>query len=144
MPSAERLAAKIEILDNGCWEWTGKITPDGYGACGYKGRRHVLAHRAVFEEFVGPIPEGMVSDHVCHTDMVPNCPPETCKHRRCVNPDHVEFVTNAENIRRGHNTRRTAYIHGHEYTEANTYRTGGRRYCIACHTARYGYPQVSA
>jgi hypothetical protein len=46
------------------------------------------AHRFAYLEFVGPIPDGLVLDHLC-------------RNKKCVNPDHLEPVTNAENLRRG-------------------------------------------
>jgi hypothetical protein len=60
--------------------------PDGYGRVWLYGGM-VLAHRASFEAFVGPIPEGMEIDHLCY---VPSC----------VNPEHLEPATRAENNRR--------------------------------------------
>ena len=51
-----------------------------------------MAHRYVYELFRGPIPDGHVLDHVKK---------KGCKHRDCVNPDHLEPVTQQENTLRG-------------------------------------------
>jgi len=71
----------------GCWDWLGYVNPDGYGKLNRKGESQ-LAHRAIYEAFKRKIPDGMHTDHVC-------------RNRRCVNPDHIEIVTNLENVHRG-------------------------------------------
>ena len=79
---------------DGCWLWTGAVNNFGYGVIGTGGHRGVgYAHRLLYQDVVGEIPDGFVSDHVC-------CNP------RCVNPDHIELVTQGENIRRGWATTR--------------------------------------
>jgi hypothetical protein len=69
-------------VENGCWNWTGKIASHGYGIF-----RSKYAHRAMYEKLVGVIPTGKLIDHLC-------------RNRRCVNPKHLEIVTQAENLRR--------------------------------------------
>ena len=78
---------RISIGD--CWEWTGARTSAGYGnlyAAEHGG--YETAHRAFYEALVGEIPDGKVIDHLCQV-------------RHCVNPDHLEVVTYAENFKRG-------------------------------------------
>lgn len=144
VPATERVMSRLVPQPNGCWHWTGYIDPGGYGRLGYKGNRSVLLQRVVYDLFVGELPGGMVLDHRCHTDDVTCTDSSTCLHRRCGNPEHLEPVTVAENNRRGNNTRKTSCVNGHDYTEANTYRHGGKRYCIACWTDRCGYPPRKA
>jgi hypothetical protein len=67
-----------------CWIWQRAVNTDtGYGTVG-----GLYAHRIVYERLRGPVPGGMQLDHLC-------------RQRSCVNPDHVEPVTNAENTQRG-------------------------------------------
>lgn len=93
-----------------CWLWRGSKTADGYGHFNAL-RKHHLAHRGVYNLLKGEIPPGMQLDHLCRT-------------RLCVNPNHMEVVTQQENIRRGktgENMRsRTHCRRGHEYNEENT------------------------
>lgn len=76
-----RARADIRAADE-CWPWVGSVTGDGYGQMRGRG-----AHRVAYELHVGPIPTGLVIDHLCHV-------------RHCVNPRHLEAVTNQENSRR--------------------------------------------
>lgn len=73
----------------GCWVWQRTINPQtGYGSA-YRNGRMGSAHRAYYEEHVGPIPEGLHIDHLC-------------SNRPCVNPAHLEAVTCGENLRRAY------------------------------------------
>ena len=105
-----------------CWLWTAYVNPDGYGRFGFEGGQ--LAHRFAYLAMRGPIPAGKVIDHLCRV-------------RRCVNPQHLEVVTQRVNLHRGEsiqarNARKTHCIHGHEFTSENTYEHGGRRQCRTC------------
>lgn len=76
-------------MSTGCWLWDGEIDRDGYGHF-WAGRR-VMAHRFSYEAYIGPIPEGMQIDHV---------KARGCTSRSCINPAHLEAVTQLENRRR--------------------------------------------
>lgn len=92
---SDRIAARYTPdATTGCWVWIGAVDQAGYGRFSYRRaeshrRGGVGAHRAVYELLVGPIAPGMTLDHLC-------------KNTRCVNPQHLEQVTNLENIRRSH------------------------------------------
>lgn len=127
-PIKERIERLIERRPDGCWWWIGARAAWGYGIMSVN--RHVLrAHRAVYEAYVGPIPDGLTLDHLCRTP-------------RCVNPAHLEPVTMRENVLRGAtipaaNARRTHCSHGHPYNEQNTRYRGNRRECRVCDRDRW-------
>lgn len=90
-----------------CWHWIGSVTPNGYGQFFDDGSL-VAAHRVALELATGERPSDELDvDHTCHNgDM--NCPGgHKCLHRRCCNPSHLEAVTHAVNVRRGHRFART-------------------------------------
>lgn len=93
LPQTEqsRFFSSVQISD--CWEWTSGRLARGYGKFRSDGGRAVLAHRWAYEHLVGPIPAGLVLDHLCMN---------TC----CVNPDHLEAVTQAVNVQRAAQLRR--------------------------------------
>lgn len=73
-----------------CWLWTGTPSRRGYGRYTIRGpgvEKYLLAHHLVWGWLHGDVPEGLELDHTCHVKL-------------CVNPSHLEAVTNAENIRR--------------------------------------------
>lgn len=127
---------------NGCWEWTGANGSQGYGSVGVGNNKTALAHRASWESVNGPIPEGAQIDHLCHNSD-PSCAGGvTCRHRLCINPDHLEPVSGSENTRRALRSRPVrAYCgNGHEMVEENVRvieKPTGRveRACIECKRA---------
>lgn len=132
----DRLAGKIEVDESsGCWMWQGALhhgraVGGHYGSIGFQGSS-LLAHRAVWLATVGPIPDGLHLDHLCRT------PP-------CVNPDHLEPVTPAENFRRGEHKSvmfgRGVCHRGHDLDDQGVrVRPDGTRECNACCRLREGY-----
>ena len=113
---------KVDKQPDGCWFWTGYRIKRGYGMLTIN-QRQLLAHRVAYEWLVGPIPQGLQLDHLCRVT-------------NCVNPEHLEPVTNAENARRAA-LAYTHCCHGHLYDAENTIitRTGAKA-CRKCHRIR--------
>ena len=116
------------IKINNCWEWQGYKTKKGYGRIRWRAdnnkRNCIAAHRLSYEIHKGNIPEGLTIDHLC-------------RNRLCVNPDHLEAVTNKENILRGagvcaENLRKTHCKRGHEYKKETVYLSKKGRCCKIC------------
>lgn len=123
----ERFLARVIVQDDGCWRWTGFIMPNGYGTFFAESKRmrgKMLAHRWIYEQKVGAIASRMVLDHLCRNTM-------------CVNPEHLEAVTNRENTMRGLVGQKTHCKRGHAFDEENTMvETDGRRRCRECKRLR--------
>jgi hypothetical protein len=112
----QRFWDKVNKTD-ACWLWTGAVTAWGYPK--YRTFRHVdAAYRVIWMDLHGPLPAGIELDHLCHTRDATCLAAAECPHRRCVNPDHLEPVTAAENLRRSHRLRETCR-NGHEKTPEN-------------------------
>lgn len=120
----ERFWSKVDRSGE-CWVWTAGKSGGGYGSFTVNGKS-AQAHRFAYELLVGPIPGGLVLDHLC-------------RNRACVRADHLDPVTERENLLRGvgaaaRNARKTHCHKGHEFTPENTYvyAASGFRMCRAC------------
>ncbi|CAM5427695.1 MULTISPECIES: HNH endonuclease signature motif containing protein [Streptomyces] len=124
----ERFWEKVDGANvAGCWIWRG--AGNGYGRF-YASGRNVLAHRWAYEYLRASIPESLVLDHLC-------------RNAQCVNPWHLEPVSQAENLRRGNgfsgrNARKTHCPRGHPLTGMNSYLApSGGRACRTCRRSAY-------
>lgn len=136
----ERILRKSAPTPDGCRVWTGRLLNSGYGQimvkqAGYKAAAF-SAHRAAYELTKGRVPDGLVLDHLCRNPA-------------CVNPDHLEPVTQRENILRSPtaqgsvNARKTLCPHGHPYSPENTYTyTRPNTVMRVCKTCRSKYSRA--
>jgi hypothetical protein len=126
-PAEERFWPKVQKTET-CWLWIASTFKDGYGQFHPNAGSPAAAHRFAYELLVGPIPKGTNLDHLCRV-------------RHCVNPDHLEPVTNRENILRGESpparqARQTHCQHGHPLAGENlTIDSQGARICLTCRRA---------
>ena len=116
-----RFWREVEKTDS-CWMWRGYINGDGYGEYKSKYLTTRLAHRISYGLDKGELPV-LPLDHLC-------------RHRHCVNPDHLEPVESIVNTRRSNaGLNMAAKTHcpkGHPYDDENTRHYRGKRFCIAC------------
>ncbi len=117
-----------------CWTWTGPHSADGY-AKAVVNRKPARAHRVAYELLVGPIPAGLTIDHLC-------------RNRGCLNPAHMEPVTNRENVLRGVSTaaqraRQAECKRGHPLSGTNLHIDArGFRRCRQCQLDWYHQHKV--
>jgi hypothetical protein len=140
-----------------CWPWKRSLNQAGYGRFSLN-NKHVQAHRIAYTLTIGPIPDGLTIDHLCH-GADETCPGgRTCLHRRCVNPAHLEPVTMGVNLLRGRtpparNVAKTHCPKGHPYDVVRSHGKGvigrdcsicqrehGRRYDLKRRGRRHGAP----
>lgn len=125
----QRFYAKVALPagELGCMEWTAGRSDAGYGffAVRQPAKRNYQAHRLAYEFAHGPIPEGLVLDHLC-------------RNRGCCRVDHLEPVSIGENVMRGDtlsaaNAAKTHCSNGHSLNAENTHvvKQGWRR-CRRC------------
>lgn len=129
VPVPVRFFNKVAPTESGCVEWMAGTNNVGYGVFHLgpeDGNRKVYAHRWSYEYHVGQIPDGLHLDHLCRNTL-------------CVNPDHLEPVTLAENVLRGMsspacNVRKSRCLRDHPLEGVNLYidPTTGYRKCRAC------------
>lgn len=122
----ERMADKFIVDGFGCWLWLGAINTAKRGQITIKGKAYAT-HRVMYTATRGAIEPGLVVDHLCE---VP----------RCMNPNHLQVVTQRHNVLRSNgitanNHRKTHCKRGHEFTENNTRMKGDKRSCITCEKA---------
>jgi len=122
----QRFDTKIERTPDGCWEWRGARSTDGYGIFTYL-TCSVRAHRLSYVMHRGPFEPTLVIDHLC-------------RNRMCVNPDHLETVTDVENVMRGESFSALRSVsatcpNGHVYQAEAHIDKRGRRFCTVCRAA---------
>lgn len=127
--AVRRIMGHVTKQEDGCWIWSGWSNHFGHGRILIAGQG-VMAHRALYELTVGPVPVELDLDHLCRVPA-------------CVNPAHLEPVTRHENLRRGPTTPTAMAEHqthckrGHEFTPENTrIRRDGWRNCKTCDRER--------
>lgn len=81
---ADRLYSKVQVLENGCWRYTGGLNGSGYGNIWQDGHTR-SAHVVSYEIHNGPVPEGL---NVLHS----------CDYKPCINPEHLFSGTQQDNI----------------------------------------------
>jgi hypothetical protein len=136
---AARFWSRVDRSDPaGCWLWTA-ATSTGYGRL-WDGDQVEYAHRISYELNIGPIPDGLAIDHLCHNrDRTCAGGRRNCLHRRCVNPAHLEAVTKVENRSRAPisgwaavHAARTHCVNGHPLSGDNLIQTARQRSCRIC------------
>jgi len=134
MDSNKRFWDKVNKIKGGCWEWTAALDDAGRPMFHGDDGKLIRAYRYSYELAYGPIPEGMVIDHVC-------------KNVKCVNPSpkHIRLATNRQNAIENSvsvaaiNHAKTQCIHGHPLTGDNliliqrTTTKWPERVCRICH-----------
>lgn len=140
--ATDRFWSKVRKT-NTCWIFQGSPS-QRYGFIhvneGFKRNKNVLVHRFTYELLKGPIPKGFTVDHTCHNSS--GCSGgNSCKHRKCVNPGHLEAVLIKVNVLRGAglsaiNAKKQFCRRGHPFSGPNLRLTKGPygviRECRTC------------
>jgi len=125
----ERFEEKYVTEPNtGCWLWIAALDPHGYGKFRWNGDNDRRAHRYSYITYREPIPPGLVLDHLCRV-------------KPCVNPQHLQAVTDRVNVLRGvgvaaQNAKKPTCTMGHPLEGTNLKRLGNRRRCRKCINAK--------
>lgn len=125
-----RFMSKVVKVESGCWEWEAGINNVTSYAVFYFNGRQIMAHRFSYMVFNDRLIPKMEIDHLC-------------RNRRCVNPCHLEQVTQKENLLRGEgigaiNSKKELCKRGHPLSGDNIrINARGSRVCKACHQERY-------
>ena len=138
----ERFWSKVEIAGpDDCWHWTAYVDHAGYGQFYFEDRLR-RPHAVSYILANGTIPDGCVIDHTCHNIDISCSGGWGCRHRRCVNPAHLEAVTQSENLRRGRGPqvareragRKLHCPNGHPLSGENLYvrESDNSRHCRTC------------
>ena len=123
MRTEDRLFSKV-IKTDSCWQWSGYTTKAGYGRIRINDKME-YAHRVSYQLFINELEDGL---EVLHT----------CNNPSCINPYHLRQGTHKENMEQMANENRHPFKNkthckqGHEYTEENTGKRTGGRYCKTC------------
>lgn len=124
----ERFTRKTLRSDNGCWAWTACTNNNGYGSFMFRGKTY-SAHSFIYQVLNRTLTKGEVVDHGCNN---PNC----------VNPKHLEAMTQRDNVMKSSGiaakrARQTHCIYGHEFGHQSPHLVkSGRRACATCHRQR--------
>ena len=134
-----RFWSNVAVLPNGCWEWRGYRSEDGYGRYGNAPRpdgRSQVAHRFIVQALGAEVAATEQVDHLCH-DPAKCAGGDTCPHRACVNPRHLAVVAPRVNVLRSNglaaaNVAKTHCPVGHALAGDNLRVDGRKRRCVTC------------
>ena len=125
MGDVDRFMRHVDVNPYACWTWSSGLYPNGYGkfklATGTPGGRAVLAHRWIYQHYYGEIKN--VINHICEI-------------KNCVNPLHLDDVTQLENVRYSLSD---YCLRGHNLNDEDVYvEKNGKRHCQKCVSVRLG------
>ena len=120
----QKILTRFYEDENRCWVWVGAVDGRGYGNVKI-GQKWFRTHRLSYLIFVEDLIKGLVIDHICRNKL-------------CMNPNHLEQVTQQTNLHRGNtNINKRICKNGHPFDDKNTrYTSSGSRQCRRCHNIR--------